>query len=366
MKSPYYKTNELAKLVGISKNTLLRWEAEGIIPASLRDGRGWRVWSKETLEQIIEIKKSKESTTIRTASKKTIVNIIGYGNQAEAWAKNLKNSGASVKILLRAGSNSIRRASNDGFDINSIEKGLRETGIFCLLIPDQEHGLFFNEYESIITEEHIFVFGHGFSIGYQQIKTKAQKILLAPKAIASLVRSRYLDAKTVPAVYSAEFSKEKQVAEELADLLGFDPLIEASFYTETVSDLFSEQAVLCSIVPFIVMKATEFLKSKGIPEEIAVFECLHELSFILDVMKQKGFAGMYKSISPVAAAGGLKIIKEFSSKFNTDEYLNSIFKGIESKDFLKYLDGVNREELMEYSKKISDGFDKSIEKVKEN
>ena len=53
MSGPNYKTNELARLVGVSKNTLLRWEEDGLISPALRDGRGWRVWPKSTVEKIL-------------------------------------------------------------------------------------------------------------------------------------------------------------------------------------------------------------------------------------------------------------------------------------------------------------------------
>jgi ketol-acid reductoisomerase len=144
---------------------------------------------------------------------------------------------------------------------------------------------------------------------------------------------------------------------------GFYPLVEASFYEETVSDLFSEQAVLCSIVPYIIFKATEFLKSKGIPEEIAVYECLHELGFIIDVIKQKGFGGMYESISPVAMAGGLGILNEFKKSFDIDTYMEKIFSKIENKDFLNYLGNVDRKKLIQNIRHDSKSFDKSVAKV---
>ncbi len=45
-------TAEAAKQAGISKATLLRWLKEGKIPETARDVRGWRVFTKEEVEQI--------------------------------------------------------------------------------------------------------------------------------------------------------------------------------------------------------------------------------------------------------------------------------------------------------------------------
>ncbi|MBF0208719.1 MAG: hypothetical protein HQK53_17770 [Oligoflexia bacterium] len=38
--------------------------------------------------------------------------IIGLGNQAKAWAQNLRDSGRNVIILLRENSNSIKEAES--------------------------------------------------------------------------------------------------------------------------------------------------------------------------------------------------------------------------------------------------------------
>jgi len=44
-------TVEAAEQIGVSKNTLLRWIAEGYTPDVERDWRGWRIWSKEDIDR---------------------------------------------------------------------------------------------------------------------------------------------------------------------------------------------------------------------------------------------------------------------------------------------------------------------------
>ncbi|MCC7495564.1 MAG: excisionase family DNA-binding protein [Fimbriimonadaceae bacterium] len=41
-----YSTAEVAEQIGVSKNTLLRWIAEGRLPDVSRDWRNWRVWDE--------------------------------------------------------------------------------------------------------------------------------------------------------------------------------------------------------------------------------------------------------------------------------------------------------------------------------
>jgi DNA-binding transcriptional MerR regulator len=58
----YYRTAEVCREVGISRNTLYRWLKGSVLTEEHRDFRGWRVF---TAEQIAEIR-------VRISSIKTI------------------------------------------------------------------------------------------------------------------------------------------------------------------------------------------------------------------------------------------------------------------------------------------------------
>ena len=52
----YYRTAEVCRMIGISKNTLYRWLQKGILgETERRDIRGWRLF---TLDELDKIKKS--------------------------------------------------------------------------------------------------------------------------------------------------------------------------------------------------------------------------------------------------------------------------------------------------------------------
>jgi len=53
-KEKYY-LNDISKKIDRNKNTLLRWEREGLIPKAKRDSRGWRVYTKKEVQQIIKL-----------------------------------------------------------------------------------------------------------------------------------------------------------------------------------------------------------------------------------------------------------------------------------------------------------------------
>ena len=48
----YYRTNEAARLIGVSKQTLHRWFRESKMMDVGRDHRGWRVFSNEDIKRI--------------------------------------------------------------------------------------------------------------------------------------------------------------------------------------------------------------------------------------------------------------------------------------------------------------------------
>jgi excisionase family DNA binding protein len=51
----YYRTSEAARLAGISRSTLLRWFDDGIIKnQSLRDRRGWRLFTEAEIKKVEE------------------------------------------------------------------------------------------------------------------------------------------------------------------------------------------------------------------------------------------------------------------------------------------------------------------------
>ena len=47
----YYRTAEVCRIVGISRNTLFRWQKVGVISEPTdRDWRGWRLYSQEQVD----------------------------------------------------------------------------------------------------------------------------------------------------------------------------------------------------------------------------------------------------------------------------------------------------------------------------
>ena len=118
-------------------------------------------------------------------------------------------------------------------------------------------------------------------------------------------------------------------------------VIETSFREETETDLFGEQAVLCGGVTELVRAGYETLVDAGYDPRLAYFECLHELKLIVDLMYEKGIAGMRYSISNTAEYGdmtrGQRVISDA-----TREAMKQILSDIQSGDFAREWIAENR------------------------
>ena len=113
-------------------------------------------------------------------------------------------------------------------------------------------------------------------------------------------------------------------------------VLETTFRTETETDLFGEQAVLCGGVCALMQAGFETLVEAGYDPRNAYFECIHEMKLIVDLIYQSGFEGMRYSISNTAEYGdyitGPKIITE-----DTKKAMKQILKDIQDGTFAKRL-----------------------------
>jgi ketol-acid reductoisomerase len=241
------------------------------------------------------------------------VAILGYGSQGHAHALNLQDSGVSVVVGLRPDSSSVERARDHGLRVADPAEAAAEGDIVMMLVPDELHRAV---WESGVSEGleagNMLMFGHGFSIHYGEVEPPpdVDVALVAPKGPGHLVRRQYLEGSGVPglvAVNQNPTGSGLELALAYAKGIGCTRagVIETTFKDETETDLFGEQAVLCGGVTELVRAGYETLVGAGYDPRLAYFECLHELKLIVDLMYEKGIAGMRYSISNTAEYGDL-------------------------------------------------------------
>lgn len=241
------------------------------------------------------------------------VAVVGYGAQGRAQALNLSDAGARVVVGLREGSASQTRARADGLAVAPMSQAVSDAEIVAMLIPDEHHGIAYRE----LVEPHVgkgacLVLAHGFSVHYELFRPRPDldMVLVAPKGAGFQVRAAFEAGNGVPALIATAqdaTGKARERALAFAKALGCGRagVMETRFADETETDLFGEQAVLCGGVPALVREAFETLVEAGYPEELAYFECLHELKLTCDLLHSRGIAGMSKAISNTAEYGAL-------------------------------------------------------------
>ena len=275
---------------------------------------------------------------------KTIA-IIGYGSQGHAHAKNLKDSGCEVIIGLYQGSKSWAKAEAEGFAVYDSAEAAKKADIIMILINDEKQAKMYKENIAPNLEAgNMLMFAHGFNINFGLIKPPADVdvTMIAPKGPGHTVRSEYLEGKGVPCLIAVEQDATGQAQQlALAYALGIGGaragVLETTFKTETETDLFGEQAVLCGGVCALMQEGFETLVEAGYDPKNAYFECIHEMKLIVDLIYQSGFAGMRYSVSNTAEYGdyvtGPKIITEDTKKA-MKQILADIQDGTFAKDFL--------------------------------
>ncbi len=241
------------------------------------------------------------------------VAVIGYGSQGHAHALNLAESGVDVRVGLRPGSSSRRKAEEAGLRGTSVAEAAAEANVVMLLLPDTEQAAVYEaEVAPHLVPGDALFFAHGFNIRFGLITPPegVDVAMVAPKGPGHLVRRTYTEGGGVPslvAVAADPSGKAHDLALSYAHAIGATRagVLDTTFAEETETDLFGEQVVLCGGLTALVQAGFETLVGAGYQPESAYFECLHELKLIVDLMYEQGISGMRYSISDTAEYGDL-------------------------------------------------------------
>ncbi len=274
--------------------------------------------------------------------------VIGYGSQGHAQAQNLRDSGVKVIIGQRKGSANYKLAVKHGFKPVSAAEAAAQADIIQILLPDEvQKSVYETDILPNLKPGKTLIWSHGFNIHFKNIKPpkNVNVIMIAPKGPGHLVRSEFLKGGGVPcliAIHQDATGNAKQIA--LAHARGVGGLragaIETTFKDETETDLFGEQSVLCGGLSALVKAGFETLIEAGYPEELAYFECMHEVKLIVDLFYQGGLSYMRYSVSNTAEFGdmvtGPRIITA-KTKLEMKKVLKEIQNGKFAKTFLTEL-----------------------------
>jgi ketol-acid reductoisomerase len=189
------------------------------------------------------------------------------------------------------------------------------------------------------------LYAHGYAIHYKTLvpRNDVDVVMVAPKGLGPMVRREFVRGRGVPGLFAIDrdfTGHAKKTALAWAKGIGCSRVgvIETTFREETETDLFGEQAVLCGGTSGLIRAGFDTLVRAGYAPELAYFECLHELKFIVDLIHQPGISGMRELISETAKWGELTVgpkIIDASVRKRMDKALSEIRSGKFAHDFIR-------------------------------
>jgi len=240
------------------------------------------------------------------------VAVLGFGNQGEAHALNLRDSGVDVLAGARPGRSGEARARALGFTVLAPLEAARRARIVAVLLPDEVVPEAWGELGHALAPQAGVVFAHGFNLLYSDLAfpAGADVVLVSPTGPGRVLRSRYEAGGGLPAylaVHRDGSGRAWDLAEAYATAIGSarERLWKTTVREETEVDLFGEQTVLCGGMNALVTAAFETLVARGYSPEIAYLECVHQLRYLAELLHERGVAGMRGAISGTALFGDL-------------------------------------------------------------
>jgi ketol-acid reductoisomerase len=218
--------------------------------------------------------------------------VIGFGAQGHAHALNLRDSGMRVVVGLYHGSKSRSRAKRNRLKVFETADAVRRGDIIFLALPDTKMpAVYKKEIAPNLRAGQTVLFAHGFAIYYRTIvpRKDVDVVMVAPKGLGPMVRSEFVNGRGVPgliAVYRNRSGRAKRIALAWAKAIG---------------------CTRAGVIETLIRAGFDTLVKAGYPPELAYFECLHELKFIVDLIHGAGMSGMRALISDTAKWGELTV-----------------------------------------------------------
>ncbi len=238
------------------------------------------------------------------------VAIVGLGNQGEAQALNLRDSGVEVIAGARPGGASAARAAKHGLPVFAPAEAARRAGVVAVLLPDEATPAVWPDLAAAMAAGAGVVFAHGFNLLYGNLAVPSgvDVTLVSPTGPGRVLRSVYERGDGLPAylaVHQDGTGHAWALAEQYATALGCARarLWRTTVREETEVDLFGEQVVLCGGMNALVTAAFDTLTARGFSPEIAYLECVHQLKYLADLLHDRGVSAMRAGISGTACYG---------------------------------------------------------------
>lgn len=177
------------------------------------------------------------------------VAVIGYGNQGQAQALNLRDSSVNV-IVGSPPDASARQAEGDGFEVRSVAEAARAGDVLLMLIPDDVMpAAYRDQVQPGLREGDALIFASGYNVAFGRIvpPSAMDVAMVAPRMIGKGVRETFLEGRGFPSLVAVEqdaTGRAMDVTLAIAKGIGSTRMgaIHSSFREEALVDLFTEQS----------------------------------------------------------------------------------------------------------------------------
>jgi len=247
---------------------------------------------------------------------KTVV-FIGYGNQGEAQALNLRDSGVKNIVIGNQDDEYKKKAVKDGFQVKGIKEAAALADVLLLLIPDEVQPKVFNEQVGPHLKKGanvVVASGYNVMFNLLNIPNGVDVTMAAPRMIGAGVRSRFLSKQGYPCFVSVEKDETgtaHNVVLSLARGIGATRFgaIESSCKEETALDLLAEQAIFPAILSAF-RTAYEVLSEAGYSDEAILTDMYlsGEPAEIMERAAQVGLLGQMQFHSRTSQYGQLRAL----------------------------------------------------------
>jgi ketol-acid reductoisomerase len=248
------------------------------------------------------------------------VAILGYGNQGQMQAKNMRDSG--VEVIVGNRSDEYRQqATEDGFEAFGIPEAAERGDTLFLLLPDEvAPDVFETDVKPHMEDGNLLNVASGYNLSYDMLRppSNTDVTMVAPRMVGAIARRHYEEDTGFPSLFAVHrdaTGTAKEVALAIAKAIGSTRAgaIEGTADIETKTDLLMEQAVFPIWISTMLSLHEILTEQEGIPGEIVVTELYlsGEIAGIFEDMAQEGLLGQLPNHSRTSQYGHLSRIDAF-------------------------------------------------------
>lgn len=276
--------------------------------------------------------------------------VIGCGAQGLAQAQCLKDSGLRVAVALRKEAIDKKRASwraatENEFEVGTIEEMVPRADLVLNLTPDKQHGRVIAQIMPLMKKGATLSYSHGFNIVEegQDIRGDICVIMVAPKGPGTEVRSEYRRGFGVPTLVAVHEENDPrgdglEIACAYAAGIGAHRagVLESSFVAELKSDLMGEQTILCGMLQTGSLLCYRRMREEGMEEGEAAGLVQFGWEVISEALKHGGLTHMMNRLSNPAKLRAFALAEEMKEIMRPlyQKHMDEIMDGTFSQDMI--------------------------------